>query len=534
MTDQVVGAATASSRHLARDSLTVGFATVLSRILGFVRDVLIARALGAGPVADAFLVAFRLPNMFRRVLSEGGLNAPFIPVYLRARADDGDEAARRFAGEALANFAAGLLIFVALTEMIAPWLVLALAGGFADQPVTFRLAEAYTRLALPFIAFTVLASLIAAILNAEKRFLVAALAPVVLNVVLIGALLFVEWTGQTPYRMAKTLAWSVSLAGLCHLVIVFWALGWRAPGIPRLRFGLSAEMRRLLWLGAPALLASATSQFVLLVATQIASTRPGAVSWLYYADRIFQLPLGFVAVAMGVVLLPEIAAREAAGDRAGLRRTVDGALALGLALAIPAAVALMALAEPIVSVLFERGRFDALDRTQTAATLIAFAAGLPPAVMAKVMAQVYFARERPVVPLATGGISVLVAALAGLFLAGDMPAAGAAAAASLAFWTQATLLALALGRDGVWRAGRELGRHVALAALAAAAMGGLIIVMARWTEGALVRGGAGPAEFGMLGAICIAGMAAYAAAGWPLGLFRFGGIDLAGAGERTG
>ncbi len=324
----------------------------------------------------------------------------------------------------MANFAAALLILVALTEIIAPWLVLGLAGGFAEQPLTFRLAESYTRLALPFIGFTVLASLIAAILNAEKRFLVAALAPTVLNIVLIGSLVLAEWRGDVPFRTAKNLAWSVSLGGLLHLVIVFWALGWRAPGWPRLRFGLSPEMRRMLWLGGPALLASATSQFVLLVATQIASAQPGAVSWLYYADRVFQLPLGFVAVAMGVVLLPEIAAREAAGDRAGSRRTVDEALALGLLLAIPASVALALLAEPIVSVLFERGRFDMADRLRTAEALVAFAAGLAPAVMAKVMAQVYFARERPVVPLAIGAVSVLVAAVSGLLMAGERPRPG--------------------------------------------------------------------------------------------------------------
>ena len=521
MTDQS-GTAAAPSSHLARDSLVVGLATVLARLLGFARDMLIARALGAGPIADAFLVAFRLPNMFRRVLSEGGLNAPFVPVYLKAKADGGDEAASRFAGEALANFAAALLILVALTEMIAPWLVLGLAGGFRDAPLTYQLAQSYTRLALPFVAFTVLASLVAAILNAEKRFVVAAFAQVALSVVLISALLLTEWQGQTPYRTAKTLAWSVSLAGFCHLVIVLWALGWRAPGWPRLRFGFSPSMRRMLILGGPALLASATSQFVLLVATQIASAQPGAVSWLYYADRIFQLPLGFVAVAMGVVLLPEIAARENEGDRDGARRTVDGALAFGLLLAIPAAGALMLLAEPIVSVLFERGRFHALDRVRTAEALQAFAAGLPPAVMAKVMAQVYFARETPAKPLLAGMASVAVAAASGLMLAGASPALGAATAASLAFWTQAGLLALMLARDGLWAPRWPLLRHVALAAAAAFAMATALTAIIPLAGGQMVQGSAGLREFAMLAGLCAFGAAIYGALAWGLRLFRFG------------
>jgi putative peptidoglycan lipid II flippase len=517
---QTDAAAPPVSARLARDSLIVGAATVLSRILGFVRDILIARALGAGPIADAFLVAFRLPNMFRRVLSEGGLNAPFVPVYLHARSEGGEGEARRFAGEAMANFAAVLLVLVALTEIIAPWLVLALAGGFREAPITFHLAQTYTRLALPFIAFTVLASLVAAILNAEKRFLIAALAPISLNVVVIGLLLWSGANEQTPYRTAKNLAMGVSVAGALHLVIVLWALGWKAPGLPRLRFGWSAPMRRLLLLGAPALLASATSQLVLLVATQIASAQPGAVSWLYYADRVFQMPLGFVAVAMGVVLLPEIAAREAANDAAGRRATVDSALALGLLLAVPAAVALAALAHPIVSVLFERGRFDAIDRVKTAAALQAFALGLPPAVVAKVLAQVYFAREKPVVPLVIGALSIGVAIFAGVTLSGGSPAVGAALAASCAFWAQALLLGLALVRDGLWAPSAPLVRRVGLGLLSAAVMGAAVSWAGAALADQLIGRGAGWRAFALLFGLCGAGVLLYGALAWLMGLLR--------------
>lgn len=521
---------TASRQHepsikgsrLARDSAIVGFATVLSRLLGFARDILVARALGAGPFADAFLVAFRLPNMFRRVLGEGGLNAPFVPVYLGVKAQEGEASARRFAGEAIGNFAAILLIIVGLSELIAPWLVLALAGGFRDAPLTYALAENYTRLALPFVGFTVLASLLAAILNADKRFAIAALGPVTLNVVLISSLLWNGHHDQPVFRIAKNLAWSVSLGGALHLLLLFWALGWKAPGIPRLSLGWSNPMRRLLSLGVPALLASATAQIVLLVATQIASSQPGAVSWLYYADRIFQLPLGFVAVAMGVVLLPEIAAREAAQDVAGRRSTVDGALALGLLLAIPAAAALALLAEPIVAVLFERGRFGAVDRERTAAALAAFAVGLPGAVVAKVLAQIYFARQNPGKPLMAGLASIGVAILSGMALAGTMPATGAALAASLAFWTQSLLLALLVLRDGLWSPGRALLRQVAAALLAAAAMGAAILFLGAETRSALVGKEAGLREFALLAGLCAAGLALYGVAAFALGAFRQG------------
>jgi putative peptidoglycan lipid II flippase len=505
---------------LARDSALVGAATVASRLLGFVRDILIARALGAGPVADAFLVAFRLPNMFRRVLTEGGLNAPFVPVYLALKREEGAEASGRFAGEAIGNFAALLLIIVAIGELTAPWLVLGLAGGFKDAPVTYALAQTYTRLALPFVAFTVLASLIAAVLNAEKRFLVAALAPISLNVVLISLLLATDAKGYSPDTMAKALAIGISAAGALHLVLVFWALGWRAPGWPRLAFGLSPPMRRFLTLGVPALLASATSQIVLLVATQIASVQPGAVSWLYYADRVFQLPLGFVAVAMGVVLLPEIAAREAAHDAEGRRRTVDSALALGLLLALPAAVGLAALAEPIVAVLFERGKFGAVDRVRTAQALTAFALGLPGAVIAKVLAQVYFARQRPSMPLLVGAVSIAVAVISGTTLATGMPATGAALAASLAFWAQSLLLAALLLWDGLWRPGRTLV-HATLAGLAAAGLMGLALMagQAHWAA-ALMGRQAGFAEFALLIGLIAAGGGLYALTAFALGIRR--------------
>ncbi len=491
--------------------------------MGFARDILIARALGAGPVADAFLVAFRLPNMVRRVLGEGGLNAPFVPVYLSLKAGPGGEAeARRFAGEAMGGFAVALLVLLALAELAAPWLVLALAGGFRDVPETLQLAERYTRLALPFLALTVLASLVSAILNAEKRFAVAALAPIVLNIVLIAALFGGERASASPEQAALLLAAAVSAGGAAHLALVIWALKGRAPGLPRPSLGWSAPLRRLTRLGLPALLAGATGQLVLLVATQIASHQPGAVSWLYYADRVFQLPLGFVAVAMGVVLLPEIAAREADGDAEGRQHALDSALALGLLLAIPAAVALAILAEPIVAVLFERGQFGALDRERTAAALAAFALGLPGAVIARVLSQVHFARQKPGVPLWCGLASILVAIVAGLAVAPDRPATGAALSAALAFWTQGALLAVWTWRQRLWRPGRRLMRAVAATLAAAAIMAAAIWWLGVELRGALVGQPAGLRQAALLAGLCGAGLGLYGAAAWAFGALKAG------------
>ncbi|MFN3673400.1 MAG: murein biosynthesis integral membrane protein MurJ [Bosea sp. (in: a-proteobacteria)] len=510
----------AASSTLARNSLVVGLATVLSRLLGFARDMLIARLLGAGPVADAFLVAFRLPNLVRRVLGEGGLNAPFVPVYLGIRSGSGPGAARRFAGEAFAWLALATCGLTGLFLLIAPWLVLGIAGGFRDAPLTFALASDYTRIALPFLAFTTLASLLSAVLNAEGRFLVAALAPSLLNLVLLAALLLALWLGLRADGAATLVAVAVSVGGFLHLVMIALALMRRKPGLPAPRLRWSPEMARLVKLGGPALLAASTSQLVLLVATQIASAQPGAVSWLYYADRIFQLPLGFVAVAMGVVLLPAIARQEAAGDADGRRQTVDRALVLGLALALPAAAALAFLSDPIVSVLFERGRFTAIDRMRTASALAAFAAGLPFAVMAKVFAQVYFARQTPRLPVYAGLAALAVAIGAGLLGASALPATSAALAASLAFLVQACVLGGLLIRDRLWRPRMPLLKPL-LALLAAtaimlAALGALTPLL----SGALSEPHGLILRMLALAGLCLGGLSVYALTGRLLGAFQ--------------
>ena len=510
----------AEPARLARNSLVVGLATVLSRLLGFARDMLIARMLGAGPVADAFLVAFRLPNLMRRVLGEGGLNAPFVPVYLDLRAEGGLDAARRFAGQAFAWLALALGVVTALGLLLAPWLVLAIAGGFHEAPATLAMATSYTRIALPFLGFTTLASLLAAVLNSEGRFLVAALAPSLLNLVLIAALMVALATGMPSQQGAALIAAAVSLGGALHLLMVTIALWRGGTGLARPRLQWSPGMTRLVRLGGPALLAASTSQLVLLVATQIASAQPGAVSWLYYADRVFQLPLGFVAVAMGVVLLPAIAAQESKGDEAGRRQTIDRALLLGLALAVPAATALAWLADPIISVLFERGRFTEIDRIRTADAMRAFAFGLPFAVIAKVFAQVYFARQTPHLPLYAGLAALLVAILAGLAATLPMPATNAAAAASLAFVTQACVLAGFLLRDRLWRPQRRMLQPI-LAILAAnlVMLAGIEAVMPRLLA-SLSAEALLSWRVGALTLLCGWGGVLYALSGRILGAFR--------------
>ncbi|KRE06343.1 hypothetical protein ASE63_24250 [Bosea sp. Root381] len=499
--------------RLAGDSLIVGAATILSRLLGFARDVLIARLLGAGPVADAFLAALRLPNLVRRVLGEGGLNAPFVPLYLAIKEESGDGEAKRFAGDALGQLALLLLVLVGLGELFAPWVVLGLAGGFAAEPQTLALAADYTRLMLPFLLLTALAAMLAAMLNAERRFAMAALAPALMNAILIAILLVQLLQGTEPALAARWQAIAVSATGLAHLALVLVAL--RRIGLPRPRLRWSPAMTRLVTTGGATLLAASSAQLVLLVATQIASTEPGAISALYYADRVFQLPLGFVGVAMGTVVLSDMARASGTENDAMLGQ----ALALGLALALPAALALIVLAQPIVSVLFEHGRFDADDRERTAAALAGFAAGLPFAVVAKVFGQVYFARQRPHLPLLTGCLAVGVAAVAGLALArGGNAAPMAALAASIAFALQAVLLGVKLAGEGLWRPGAAL-RPLARTALASLAMLGILVWLQPLLAPAMAQDQPTLWRAAALALLCGAGLGGYGVAGLLFGAF---------------
>jgi putative peptidoglycan lipid II flippase len=503
------------SSRLARDSAVVGAATVASRLLGFARDVLIARLIGGGPVADAFLAALRLPNLVRRVLGEGGLNAPFVPLYLAIKGERGEAAAQNFAGQAAGQLGLLLLVLVGLGELFAPWLVLGLAGGFAQAPETLALAASYTRLMLPFLFLTTLAAMLAALLNAEKRFAVAALAPALMNAILLVVLLLLHARAAEPETGARWLALATSLTGLAHLAMIVLAL--RGRGLPRPSLRWSPEMTRFVRTGGATLIAASAAQLVLLVATQIASTGPGAVAALYYADRVFQLPLGFVGVALGTVVLSDMAQ---AAQRDGPDAMLGQALTLGLALAMPAATALVALAGPIVSVLFEHGRFDAADRERTAAALAVLAFGLPFAVAAKVLGQVYFARRAPRLPLISGAVAVAVAVLVGLSLAEEGDAARVAAlAATLAFATQAVLLGGALLRQRIWRPSLSGLRPVAAGLVASAIMLAVLVLLLRLMAQPLAVDQPALTRIGALALICLSGLASYGAAGWALGAF---------------
>lgn len=496
---------------LGRKTALVSAAAGASRILGFVRDVMLAAMLGSGPAADAFVVAFRIPSLVRRVLGEGALNAGIVPVLARIRRDEGVEAERWAAGEILSTAALALLVVTVLGQIAAPWLVLGLAGGFADDPVRLDLATLYTRLMLPLMLTAVLSGLAAAVLNAAGRVTAAALAPLAVNVILVAVLIALSFSLLDRPQLGMVLAGAVSVAGLVQLLLLVPALA-RMPDPPRwARPRVSPALRRAFAIGVPGLLVAAAAQIGIVVATQVASHEPSAVARLYFAERLFSLPLGFVAAAAGTVFLPEVARLVAAGQDDAAREAQNRALEWALLLAIPAALALAVLAGPIVSVLFEHGAFGREDARVTAACLAALAAGLPAAAVSRILSQAFFAREdvrTPVVATAAGVSATLAAAIV---LEPVWGAPGVAAAVSVGTWAAAGLLQVGARRRGLHRPDARFMSRLPRILVAGVAMAALVAGLAELSAQLLAPQEHPIRRAGMLAVLCGSGIAAFGA-----------------------
>ena len=430
---------------LFRSFATVAGYTGASRILGFVRDILIADVLGTGAVADAFIAAFRLPNLFRRIFAEGAFNAAFVPLFAKRLEDHGEAAAKAFAEQALAVLLAALLALTAAAMAGMPWLMHLLVPGFAAEPQKLALAVELARITFPYLLFLSLAALLSGVLNALHRFAAAAAAPILLNVFAIAALALVVplvgWPGHV-------LAWAVAAAGLAQFLLLMIAAGRAGMALALPRPRLTAGIRRLLRLMVPGVLSAAVMQVNLLVGTAIVSAQAGAVAYLYFADRVYQLPLGLIGIGFGIVLLPELSRRLRGGAEGAAMTSLNRGLELAMLLTLPASLALLAIPLPIVITLFEHGVFDRAASQATAWALAAFALGLPAYVLIKILQPAFFAREDTVTPLKFAGASVLVNIGLSLILYRALGYVGVALATALAAWLNTALLGLALRRRG--------------------------------------------------------------------------------------
>jgi len=477
-----------------------------SRILGFVRDVMIAQILGAGLIADAFFIAFKFPNLFRRLFGEGAMNAAFVPLYAGRLETEGQAAASRFAADVAAVLTAWTFGLTVVAMAAMPWIMMIQAAGFVDEPEKFTLTVDLARITFPYLLFMVLAAMLSGMLNSVGKFAAAAAAPVILNVVLISTLALIQAGVLT--LPGHALAAGVALAGALQLLMLAKACDKAGIMVPLPAPKLTPGVRRLLILMAPGVLGAGVVQINVMVGDLLATLlREGSVSFLYYADRVNQLPLGVIGVAVGIALLPLLSRQLRAGDEAAARNSLNRAIEISLLLTVPAAVALIAMPWPIVTVLFERGAFTAEAAQATADALRAFAVGLPAYVLIKALAPGFFAREDTKTPVKVAVASMVLNLAAAVTLMQILAHVGIALATALSAWFNAVLLAWLLRRRGHFQPDARLTRSVARAGLAAAIMGAGLY----WGAGELedlFRAGL-VIELAALGLLIAAGMAVY-------------------------
>lgn len=464
-----------------RKIASVGGLTLLSRLFGFVRDVIMAAVLGAGPLADAFMVAFRLPNHFRTIFAEGAFNAAFVPRYAGTLVRAGPAAARDFAENVLGLTLLVQAVLLVLALVFAREMVALLAPGFTDEPGQVTLTAELLRATFPYLLLVSAMTLLAGMLAGHDRFAAAAAAPILLNICLIGALLSAALF-ETP---AHALAWGVLAAGFAQLALVLAAFIGAGLRMSLKRPRLTAEVRGFLRGFGPAVLGAAGPQIAMLADTIIASLLPsGSVSFLYYADRLYQLPVAVIGLAIGTVLLPELSRRIAAQDHSGalvrLNRALDGSMLLTL----PFVALFLVAAEPVIALLFGRGAFGPEAIAGSAMALTSYAVGLPAVIALRSVVSAFYARGDTATPVRALAVATIVNVGLKLVLVGPLAVGGLALATAVAAWVNFGILVYLLKREDRFQPDRRsvqaLGTAVAAfaAALAAFIVAGMFAPMA--------------------------------------------------------
>ncbi len=448
---------------LMRSGAIVASMTLVSRVLGFLRDQVLAIVFGAGATTDVFLVAFKIPNFLRRLFGEGAFAQAFVPVFTEYRETRSREALRDLSAHVSGTFTLILLLISTLGVMGAPLITLVFTPGYSDDAAKFELATHMLRITFPYLFFASLLAYAGSILNTFGRFAIPSITPMLLNISMIVAAL---WLAPLFEQPIVALAWGVFVAGVLQLLLQLPFLqqlgmlprprwGWRHPGV-----------RRILKLMAPAVLGSSVAQINLLLDTVIASfLAAGSLSWLYYSDRLMEFPLGLLGVTLGTILLPRLSRQHAQASDTEFRRTLDWALRLLLVVGMPAALALGILGLPMLITLFEYGEFSSHDSRMTSYSLLAYAFGLPAFLMVKIFAPAFFARQNMRTPVRIGIIALISNMFYNLLFVLPMvwfdmaaPHTGLAMATSLSAWQQVFMLYRELVRENIYRMPAELTR----------------------------------------------------------------------------
>tara|TARA_A100001011_G_scaffold388738_1_gene468973 strand:+ start:79 stop:1605 length:1527 start_codon:yes stop_codon:yes gene_type:complete len=428
--------------NLLSSTSIFGFYTLLSRILGYFRDILIAIFLGTSIYADAFFVAFRLPNTFRRLFAEGTFNAAFIPSYAKEKLK-GDKLGKKFANEIFSLLLFFLIFLIIIVEIFTPFLVYLIAPGFYDDSEKFNLAVEFTRITFPFLLFVSLSSLLSGILNTNNKFAAAAAAPIVLNVVLISFLLF---SFNYNHNIARSLSIGVTLAGIIQLIIlIFFTKKFYFPSIQFL-FKFNNRIKKFFKKLLPSIFSSGITQINILVGTIIASFQSGAVSYLYYADRVYQINLAIAGIAVGTVALPSLSKSIKLNNQKSVDLIQNRSVELSLLLSIPATFALLIASKQIVNSLFGYGSFDTEDIINTSQALTFFAIGVPAFALIKVLSTFYFARDNTKFPFYISLTSMVLNILISVSLFGKYGFIIIPIATSLSTWVAVIIYLVLLSR----------------------------------------------------------------------------------------
>ena len=501
---------------MLRGIFTIGAWTMASRLLGLLRETLIAAFIGAGPLADAFVMANRIPNMFRRLFGEGAFNAAFVPMFAELRAKEGQGVAERFAAEAAAVMAFWLVGITIAAEIFMPELLAVMIPGYVADPQEFALVVTLARITFPYMPLICLTALWSGVLNGLDRFAAAAAAPVVFNLVSIGCML-----GLRAYvpTVAHALAWGVSVSGLFQLALLIWAV--RRAGLhlhlPRLR--LTHDVRALFRRMGPGLIGAGMTQISQQIDIVIISFLPASTaSVLYFAERVNQLPLGIIGVSIGTALLPTLARHIQAGAPDEAKASLNRALEYALALTLPAAFGLMAAGTPIIATLYQHGAFDAAATIITAQALSAYAIGLPAFVLVKLLTPPFFAVGDTSTPFRVALVSIAINLALNLAFMRPLQHLGPALASSISSWINIAVLAVLLHRRGLMQWDARLKRAVPLMAAA-----GLLMVGAVWLAREAIYAPLAGASITRLIGLCAMigiGLAVYGLVGQMIGAFN--------------
>jgi putative peptidoglycan lipid II flippase len=500
--------------NLLKALATVSSFTLLSRITGFIRDLLIARAFGAGMMTDAFFVAFKLPNLLRRLFAEGAFSQAFVPILAEYKNRNGEDATRQLVSQVASLLTLVLLAVAAAGILGAPLLVYVSAPGFADEPAKFDLTVLLTRVTFPYIAFMSLVALAAGVLNTWSRFSIPAVTPVLLNLAMILAATVLAPHFDPP---VLALAWGVLLGGALQLALQIPAL-MRLGMFPRPTLNFADPgVKRILLLMGPATLGVSIAQISLLINTIFASfLGTGSVSWLYYADRLMEFPAGMLGVALGTILLPSLAKHHADQSPEEYSRLLDWGLRLTILLALPAAAALAVLAVPLISTLFLYGQFAEHDLWMTRQALLAYAVGLLGLILVKVLAPGFYARQNIRTPVKVGILTLLATQMMNLAFIVPLKHAGLALAIGLGACLNAAILFRLLRKHGIYAPQPGWGRFFLKILVALAGMCGALYVAAGSADD-WIDSGFGVRALWLAGLVTL-GAGVYFAMLWLLGI----------------